>query len=179
MDVQYQPTAQDWHELLGVGPVVREVFAGETTITHALDELEAARGRWPGTAEDWVAVVDATIEQVQRLHAVSNAQLAAMTALEDSLGQAIGGEDEIGYQPPDLPHPVDRILTADELALLGHVHEWFSEIVKAHERNAEDAEQEAEEADADYEQAEQDLEAALAGDDGGDDGAADDWGDGE
>ncbi|MEO8291354.1 MAG: hypothetical protein ABI649_10225 [Gaiellaceae bacterium] len=146
--------------MLGVGPVIRDVFVGEATITRALDELRAARERWPGTSEDWVAVVDATAEQVESLREVAQTQLEAMRSLEESLGIAVG-EDGSWY-PPDLPNPVDRILNADELELLGHVDEWYAEIAAAHEREADDAEDEAEEAEADFEEAAADLAEAEA-----------------
>lgn len=169
----YQSTTQDWHELLGVGPVVRAVFAGQTTITNALAELNAARDRWPGTAEDWVAVVDATIEQVELLRSVSQQQIAAMDALQDSLGEAVGPNGS--WLPPPLPNPVDRILTAAELSLLGHTDEWYAEIAADYESQAEEADEELGEAEADYEAAEQDLEAAQAAAVGGDDGPDGEW----
>ena len=158
--LNYEPTSADWYDLLGVSNAIDGVFAGTVTITSALGDLNAARSRWPGVSQDWIAVVDAAIEQVQRLRAVAQAQVAAMARLEESLGTAAG--PDASYYPPPLPYPVDRVLTAAELAILENVPEWYRNIAAEHEREEADAEVEEEQAYSDYLQAEQDYEDAVA-----------------
>ncbi|MGW1712048.1 hypothetical protein [Streptomyces sp. NPDC002156] len=168
----YQATASDWFSLLGIDGTLRQVFGGEMTVTAALDDLARARRDWPGTAEDWVAVVDAVTAQVTALRAVSHEQSAALFRLEQSLGEAVG--PGAGWTPPPLPVLVDRVLTPTEQEMLTRVPEWFSEIIMGHLRRQEQAEQEAEEAASEYESALEDYETA-GGDNEGDEFEDESW----
>lgn len=161
----YQASIEDWLSLLGVSTEVRGVFAGLVTVQTAKDALSAARTRWPGVNQDYVAVIDALSDQVDKLQDVLIEQEQLLDDLRGTIENIYETVPE-GCGTTDVesvPAPLGRLLNAAERVALERISEQLDRIAEDVAYCSDEMEELADEAEAEADAAAE--RAAEEGDD--------------
>jgi hypothetical protein len=108
-----EATIDDWLELLGLDEVIGGLLAGTATLETARDEVAAARGRYPGVAQDYVAVLDLVDEALDEVEAAIDAQQRAIADFNRAMA-------DVGETFPAQP---GRLLTEQERARLAELRD--------------------------------------------------------
>jgi hypothetical protein len=160
----HEATFEDWLALLSVRPQVHGLLEGTETYAAALAAVRDRRAVYPGVSEDYVAVIDAVVEQLEPvadLIAEQEQRLEAFAEAIDEVRLLVGGA-----RPQwRLPDAAGRLLTADERADLERIRDELRAAVVEHtqeelariEREREDLEAEAESLAAEIEARRADL----------------------
>lgn len=145
----YTATIDDWYSLLGVNHVLPALFEGESTLGETQQALLVARQDWPGTNEDYVAVIDGLDVALAEVAAAILEQDRALASLRSTIGdiEASVPEDFPGGMISAPPMPVDRLLTVAERDLLDAIKNELDDLLGEIENWSSRLEDEAEEAE--------------------------------